>query len=191
MGVYRSNGTVDHRETAPGAGSYLAGGMRAAPSQLQRGGEAGGPARRLLRYSASSAGQHGDSGEWGARRGARGGERGSRSLSRGRVSSGPESGGKGVEHSWFGVCAVSCSEQHSAEVFGVGYGVTGWGEPRSLDVRPSRVPLYAVPRPLGWCGRIGRGAHCPLACTWLVACGKAARSLVDRQVAGNYGIWEW
>ena len=60
MGVYRSNGAVDHRETAPGAGSYLAGGKRAAHSELQRGGEAGGPARRLLRYSASSAGQHGD-----------------------------------------------------------------------------------------------------------------------------------
>ena len=60
MGVYRSNGAVDHRETAPGAGSYLAGGKRAAHSELQRGGGAGGPARRLLRYSASSAGQHGD-----------------------------------------------------------------------------------------------------------------------------------
>ena len=165
MGVYRSNGAVDHRETAPGAGSYLAGGKRAARSELQRGGEAGGPARRLLRYSASSAGQHGDSGEWGARRGARGGERGSRSLSRGRVSSGPESGGKRGRALL--VWSVRCKllEQHSAEVFGVGYGVTGWGEPRSLDVRPSRVPLYAVPRPLGWCGRIGRGAHCPLACT--------------------------
>ena len=122
-------------------------------------------ARRLLRYSASSAGQHGDSGEWGARRGARGGERGSRSLSRGRVSSGPESGGKRGRALL--VWSVRCKllEQHSAEVFGVGYGVTGWGDPRSLDVRPSRAPLYAVSRPLGWCGRIGRGAHCPLACT--------------------------
>ena len=42
-------GVLRHRETAPGAGSYLAGGKRAARSELQRGGEAGGPARRLLR----------------------------------------------------------------------------------------------------------------------------------------------
>ena len=65
----RGNGTVDHCEIAPGAGSCPAGMERTAYMHLQAGGRSGGPTRRVLRFSAflSAAGQHGDRGEIGGR----------------------------------------------------------------------------------------------------------------------------
>ena len=52
-GIICGNGTVDRRKIAPGAGSYPAGMKRAAYMHLQAGGRSGGPARRVLQFSAS------------------------------------------------------------------------------------------------------------------------------------------